>query len=188
MPFRRTIFQHGKNIEIVDVIQLDAEFVVEIDEYVPLRVRTYSYSPGIGASWLRLGNYKQSLVEMPIDPKTGIIRGFDLVLFDLCGERSEFEAADTQPGLPQIDLRTFGDTRYVDHTRDFFVSMSAGKLFVDWSNGSRIEKRYNYRGLSFYAGNGSLLAASIENLSPQQISVLQGHIEEKRARLEVSAN
>jgi hypothetical protein len=70
-------------LSICEIKPSDLAVSIEVDPYVPIAVRTFS-AP-IGAVFYRVGNFETSLVEVPIDPLSGTVRGIKLVSLDRDG-------------------------------------------------------------------------------------------------------
>lgn len=77
---------------------LDASCLIEVDDYVPLRFRTYDYP--LGASYLQLGDGKKSLVELLVDPTRGHLRGITVTAFPALSAWPQFSSEDGPHGLP----------------------------------------------------------------------------------------
>src|SRR5207247_4270466 len=58
----------------------NAPCLIEVDEFVPLRFRTYERP--IGAAYVRVGNYSTTLVELIVDPISKLLRGLTLTSFE----------------------------------------------------------------------------------------------------------
>lgn len=172
-------------MKVVAVNQIVVPLSVKVDPYIPLAVKTYEGA--IGAIFLRIGNFQTSLIEIPIDPKTGIVRGIKLVSFNKVSERRKLIIYNHYDGLPEVSLDEFvnggfvspeDDFRYgrfVEYRIEFVVYTMSNRIIIDWSDKNVIDSEYTYRGLSFFCGDGSLLGASIE-LSDEQMSLFQEHI------------
>ncbi|QDQ25891.1 hypothetical protein FNU76_05735 [Chitinimonas arctica] len=77
--------------------------VIEVDDYIPLSVRTYSGLLG-GVLYLRLGGSKTNLLELLLSPESGVVRGITLTTFDKMHTSNIPEEGVTEQGLPIFDL------------------------------------------------------------------------------------
>lgn len=138
---------------------------VTIDPYIPLIARTYE-AP-IGAVIWRTGNFKTSLVEIAMEPESGIVRGLKLVLGE-CNTPASFRLGpEVVQGLPVVR----GDhvpSRMSEECRDLNISISEGNIFIDWCLGGKIDQIFTSDRLSFYVGNNELLGASVGRITPDE--------------------
>jgi hypothetical protein len=146
---------------------------VEVDCYVPLAVRTFT-SP-IGAVFYRVGNFDTSLVEMPIDPTSGIVRGLKLVSIDRLGIPIEDGNLPSLEGLPVVDAQSIPAKRD-DDKQEVSVSLIANRLFIDWSNGRTIESKASHERMTFFIGGGVLLGAALEGVTRSEAQQLERHL------------
>ena len=149
-------------LKIQSIQTVDFQVTVQVDPYVPLEVRTYSKP--LGAVFYRVGNFKTSLVELPIDPTSNMIRGFDLVRIDRVKPFIDDQCWPTKVGLPVVNLETVPRHGLLDEVRDISVSLVENRFVIDWSNGCEIEFKTSYGRLTFFIGRDMLLGAAVENL------------------------
>jgi hypothetical protein len=102
---------------------------LELDRYVPMRFRTYEGA--IGAALVRLGNYKTTLLELHIEPPSGMLRGLTVTCYDELAPWPTLAVTSTVRGLPELAVRLEGAKR-LDLVRDFQVSVQAGEVLVYW--------------------------------------------------------
>ncbi|MFQ3582058.1 MAG: hypothetical protein SNJ49_09150 [Chloracidobacterium sp.] len=147
---------------------------VEVDPYVPVTVRTFSEP--IGAVFYRVGNFETSLVEVPIDPLSGTVRGIKLVSLDRVGADFDDSAFAVLQGLPITSQESIPPKRYVDDHREVTVSLAGDRLVISWSGSQQIDTKSVHGRLSFLIGSGFLLGAVIECLSQAEQQSLCVHL------------
>jgi hypothetical protein len=146
---------------------------VEVDPYVPVAVRTFS-AP-IGAVFYRVGNFETSLVEVPIDPLSGTVRGVKVVSLDRVGTSIDDSALQLLPGLPVVTQESIPQKRQDEH-REVTVALDDERLVIDWSEGQQLDTKAVHGRLSFLIGGGALLGAVVESLSQAELQALFLHI------------
>src|SRR5262249_12411280 len=81
----------------------DATCLIEADEYVPLRFRTFERP--LGSSYLRLGDLGRSLAELLVDPTTDLLRGITITSFNRLTRWPSVDISQaTSTGLPIFDI------------------------------------------------------------------------------------
>ena len=166
-------------LKITEIRQSQLPVVVEVDPYIPIAVRTFT-AP-IGAVFYRVGNFDTSLVEVPIDPNTGIVRGIKLVSLDRVGSGVRDEQLPTEHGLPVVAPESV-PTKRLDEAREVTVSLVGSRFFVDWSNGQQIESKATLGRMTFFLGGGTLLGAVIENITEAEVQQLEAHLQGVRKK------
>lgn len=146
---------------------------VEVDPYVPIAVRTFS-AP-IGAVFYRVGNFETSLVEMPIDPLSGTVRGVKVVSLDRVGASIDDSALQLLQGLPVVTQESIPQKR-IDEQREVTVALADGRLVIDWSEGQQLDTKAVHDRLCFLIGGGALLGAVVESLSQAEQQALLVHM------------
>ena len=107
--------------------------LLHFDEYVPLRFRTYT--DGIGAGYLRLGNYSTSLLELIIEPCTQMLRGFTVTSFNRLSTWPQFSVRDVSRGLPVLSTDfDFEGSGILDLPIEFRVSVREREVLVAWAD------------------------------------------------------
>ncbi len=146
---------------------------VEVDPYVPVAVRTFS-SP-IGAVFYRVGNFETSLVEVPIEPITGIIRGIKVVSIDRLGATIDESKLIVFQGLPVVTQESIPRKRQ-DDQREVAVALDGDRLVIDWSGEESIDTKAVHGRLSFFIGGNTLLAAALDSLTQAERQSLLAHL------------
>lgn len=160
-------------LKISEIRVINAPVVVEVDPYIPVTLRTFTKP--IGAVYYRVGNFEYSLVEVPIDPMTGMIRGLDVVSIDRVGSGVDDNGLPTVEGLPIVSPECI-PARRNDDKHEVSVSLIGSRFFIDWSNGRSIESRASHGRLTFFIGGGVLLGAALESVSESEIQQLRMHL------------
>lgn len=164
-------------LRITEIRPSELTVGVEVDPYIPIAARTFT-AP-IGAAYYRVGNFDTSLVELPIDIDSGIVRGIKIVSLDRLGSGVRDEQLPTEQGLPVVALESVPWKR-LDEAREVTVSLIGSRFFVDWSNGQQIESRATLGRMTFFLGGGALLGAAIENITDTEARQLEVHLQNAR--------
>jgi hypothetical protein len=159
----------------VESIQtVDFQVTVEVDPYVPLAIRTYAKP--LGAVFYRVGNFKTSLIELPIDPQSRLVRGLKVLSFDCVKPiGGDYEHLPQVVGLPVICSETM-PTERIDEVKNISVSLGHRRFFIDWSERCEIELRATLDRLTFFIGNNRLLGAMVGGLSELEAEQIKEHI------------
>jgi hypothetical protein len=160
-------------MSIREIKPSDLAVSIEVDPYVPIAARTFS-AP-IGAVFYRVGNFETSLVEMPIDPLSGTVRGIKVVSLDRVGTSIDDSALHLLQGLPVVTQESIPQKRQ-DEQREVTVALADGRLVIDWSEGQRLDTKAVHGRLTFLIGGGALLGSVIESLSQAEQQALLVHM------------
>lgn len=151
-------------------------FHVEVDEYVPLRFR--SYEGTLGVKYLRLGNFSSSLIELLLDPSSMVICGFTLTSFEAVHKPKGNAGLPRYAGLPVLaiapeDFNGPLDAQRIDIRENFSVGF--GQDFVEIDLGGLPEARRIIEAgpVAFYVGTNSLVGLRVNGLNQKQISMLK---------------
>jgi hypothetical protein len=160
-------------LNICKIKPSDLAVSVEVDPYVPITVRTFS-AP-IGAVFYRVGNFETSLVEVPIDPLSGTVRGVKVVSLDRVGTSIDDGVLPLFQGLPVVPQECIPEKRQDEH-REVTIAVADGRLVIDWSGGKQLDTKAVHGRLSFLIGSGELLGAVVESLSQAEQQSLLAHL------------
>lgn len=144
----------------------DAKCLIEVDEYVPLRFRTYERP--LGASYLRVGDLAGSLVELLVDPTTGLLRGVTVTSFPALSAWPIVAARDASQGLPVFAV-SWGRMNRIDAGVDFSVSVSGTEVLVYWQALDRCEASSFQGRVRFLSVDGHLAGVHFAGLSPNEV-------------------
>ncbi len=164
-------------LEIVAVHPSDLPVIVTVDPYIPIVARTFS-SP-IGAVYYRVGNFATSLVEVPIDPVDGTVRGIKLVTLDRTGSVIDEVGLRCHPGLPVVAPECLPASR-LDESREVSVSLLGNRCLIDWSNGDKVDSKATHGRMTFFLGGAALLGAAIEQLTESETRQIAIHLQASR--------
>lgn len=120
----------------------DADLVVQVDEYVPLRFRSYAGLIEVRA--VRYGDFDRSLVEFDLDSEN-VLRGFTLIAY--CARhspRTPIQNLKRSTGLPVLNISQTPwegpeGARRVDVRRDFSLGIGEGFVELDLGSAERIQ-------------------------------------------------
>ncbi len=148
---------------------------VEVDEYVPLRFR--SYEGTLGVKYVRLGNFSGSLLEFLIDPNSMTVRGFTLTSFDAVHQPRAIAELPRTEGLPIVKFSEgFNgpiDAQRVDIREAFSVGFGEGFLEIDLGKLSEAQRVVVAGTAEFYVGAVGLVGVRVVGLTEQQVSMLK---------------
>jgi hypothetical protein len=120
------------NLEPLRVIGVDHANVHHepmFDEYVPLRVR--SYSQPLGAAVVRLGDYSSTLLELVVECQSQHLRGLTLVSLAEVSPWPELRVQRAQPGAPILGT-SFTDRAVLDLALEFKVAVGDEGILIFW--------------------------------------------------------
>ncbi|MGA2083669.1 MAG: hypothetical protein ABSH53_24130 [Holophaga sp.] len=163
-------------LNILETRKHNCPVIVEIDEYLPLAVKAYArpFDP----TYYRLGNFKTSLAEIPINPNDGLVMGIDLICFDKICKPPELVPEVKQSGLPIAAMDKL-EKKINDELMDVRVSLFDHTFFLDWRDPS-----YSQAGaylteqgrLHYLIQAGKLQGALISALSDREVGRLEEHM------------
>lgn len=162
-------------LQIDQVLPSELPIVIKTDRHIPIAVKTFD-NP-IGAVFYRTGNFRTSLIEIPIDPLSGLLRGIKIVSIDRVGSNVSHHISPVEQGLPRVVKECIPD-RILDEKQEVSVSLLDGCLFVDWSNGRQIQSKSIHKKLAFLMGGGGVLGALIDGLAEEELSHIEWHLAE----------
>jgi len=153
-------------IEITDVQNLEnLPFRIEVDEFVPFRFRTYERP--LGAAYLRLGNYRTTLTELIVDPKSNLVRGITLTSFESLVPWPTLGPAAPSVGLPVLSVDWQKGNR-IDLTCDFTVSLRGGELLIAWDNTNDLSRTATFGKAEFLISKAELRGVRFSGLSDRE--------------------
>jgi hypothetical protein len=149
---------------------------VEVDDYVPCRFRTYE-AP-FGASYLQVGDFGRSLLELLFEPHTGLVRGVTLTSFETLAEQPEPDQLVQIDGLPLLDLAPTEAFR-LEFRAQLKVSV-VQNLLVYWGEIGSADMLVGARRLGFYIRGDVLLGLRVTGLSASQRERIAAHAASRR--------
>jgi hypothetical protein len=149
----------------------EAQSRIEVDEYVPFQWR--SYDEGLGAGYVRLGNYSTRLLELAIAPHTQVLRGLTVVSLDELSPWPEFSIARKLAGLPVVST-SFHEWQIVDLADDFRVSVRRPEILVFWGALGACES-YAFEQVHFLTQDGVLQGAWFTEVPDEALRLFLSH-------------
>lgn len=148
---------------------------IEIDEYVPLRFR--SYEDVLGLKHIRLGDFSDSLFEISVDPTSMVLRGFTLTAFKESHELRSIGILPVMNGLPIIETlyNFYGPigAQYTDIRTQFSVGFGGDVVEIDFGGLCDAQRTIIYANVAFYLGRvNDLVGIRVIGLTPKQVSIL----------------
>jgi hypothetical protein len=150
----------------------DIPCLIEIDEFVPLRFRTYTEA--IGAAYVHLGNKSTTLTELIFHPGSRVLRGVTLTCFASFSPWPDIGEATSSEGLPVLLLDS-SPSRTVVIEREFQVSLRADELLISWGNLSQLSSRLVFDKVQFLIGENELKAVRFSKLSEKEVDLLTSY-------------
>lgn len=148
---------------------------VEVDEYVPLRFR--SYEGTLGVKYVRFGNFSGSLLEFLLDPNSMAIRGFTLTSFDTVHQPRAIAELPQSSGLPIVEFAEgFGgpvDAQRINVKADFSVGLGEDFVEIDLGGLSDARRVIVADMARFYVGVARLVGVRVIGLTKQQVLMLK---------------
>ena len=145
------------------------EVDVDVDEYVPLRFRTYREPLGVG--YVRLGNYSTTLVEMAVEPRTQVVRGLTVTSISDVSSWPSFDVSGVEEGLPALST-SFEGGEIVDLPREFMVATRPGEIVVFWQDVGRC-RGYRLGSACFLIADGTLAGVWFTGLTETQTQLFE---------------
>ena len=159
-------------IKIKGISALNAPALILIDEYVPLRFRTYEQP--LGCSYLRIGDFKTDLLEFIVCPHTNVLRGLTLTCFKFFTPWPIIPKKREVKCLP-ILLCDFDGCNLIDIDLKFNVSVREQELLVNWGNLAETTLIGEFGDIRFYYTRNEIRGVHIFNIDNKYISMLQAH-------------
>ena len=146
---------------------------ITFDEYVPLQWRSYEEFEAIGAGFVRLGNFRSTLLEIAVAPQLQVIRGITITTMDSVSPWPDFSVTMVSTGLPCLST-SFEGWKVVDIEMDFRVSARPGEIVVYWGELSSC-LAYAFAQSRFLVGNGWLVGAWFVGLGDEDTRLFLSH-------------
>ena len=149
---------------------------VDIDYYVPFKINLgneKSYTPKI---YWRIGNFKNSLMEISIDEKSGMLRGITLTSVNKAHlVNATLENINiVESGTPVFLLDGNIKNGLCDQVVDFYVYLSMEFIMVNFSEESHPYKYIELERVRFgFDKDNKLISVTIKDLSGNEYSELK---------------
>ncbi|RMD65427.1 MAG: hypothetical protein D6824_02690 [Planctomycetota bacterium] len=159
-------------LRVTQLYPLDAVDVdVDVDEFVPLRFRTYREPLGVG--YVRLGNYSTTLVEMAVEPRTQVVRGLTVTSICDMSPWPFFDIFEVMEGLPAL-ATSFEGGEVLDLQRDFMVAIRPREIVVFWKSLDRC-RGSKFRNICFLIAEDMLAGVWFTNLTEKETQLFESH-------------
>lgn len=166
-------------MKVIQVIGLDTtafhRWHIEVDEYVPLRFRSYENT--LGVKYIRLGNFNSSLLELLIDPNSMTVRGFTLTSFDVTHLPKENKALSRVDGLPVIAIPGGfigpSDAQRIDIKKALSVGFGDDFVEIDLDGQSDAQRVVAFGNAEFYINSDELIGIRVVGLTPEQLLLVR---------------
>lgn len=165
-----------KTIEVSNLNQVPFHGChIEVDEYVPLRFR--SYEGTLGARYIRFGNFNGSLLEFLLDPNSMTVRGFTLTSFDAVHQPRAIAELPRTAGLPVVES-TEGfagptDAPRIDIKESFSVGFGEDFVEIDLGGLSDAQRVIVADRAEFFVGAVGLVGVRVVGLTTRQVSMVK---------------
>lgn len=147
-------------------------YILECDEYVPLRLRTYDRP--IGARYIRLGNYSTTLLELILHPDDLVVRGVTITCFDKISPWPEIQVERSECGLPILAAR-FDNHAHLDIHKDFQVSVRHNVIMTWWGNAHAYDV-LTFSNADYLIEHGQLAGLRFRNLPIENIQAFMAQL------------
>lgn len=145
---------------------------VTVDDYIPLRWR--SYEGTLGGRLVRLGNFKTSLLEIIVEADSMTIRGCTLTLADRQHRPLPRVGQRVVEGLPIIavagDFVGQAGLERMDLHREFSVGWGEDFVELDFGELAKANQRVTCGAVEFLVAEGWLQGMRIAGLSRAQVA------------------
>lgn len=150
------------SVRVPDGFQADVEF----DSYIPFRFRT-SRRPA-GASFVRLGDLKRTLLELAIDPVSRTLTGVTLTSVGRVEEAVAPRLAGVHPGLPVLATTFTSGAQVVNVGRDFQVAIGPAGLLIRWEEFTPCATAIEWGRVRFLVSEEHLVGIWCGTLGPEE--------------------
>ena len=151
-------------------------YIIKIDEYVPIRFR--SYSTALGVKYIKIGTNRM-ILELLLDPISYAIRGFTLVLFNSTHQPRILQEMVVEEGFPILAFQPdecfhgpLGAQRQ-EIIQAFSVGFGTDFVEIDLGNLVNANRLIKCRGVEFCLEDETLAGIRVVGLTPDQIATMR---------------
>ncbi|WP_437728375.1 hypothetical protein [Sorangium sp. So ce861] len=159
-------------MKLIDVVQQQSE-VISVDRHVPLQIQWGSHASPL-IHW-RTGDLSRTLLEIGVDPSTGVICTLTLVLpgpVEQARAEASLAGLVAIPGIPVTNLIGTCEA-YLDEPKALRVLRGRQSLMLDIGGRGTISKVMTTSRIRFGVDqHGELAAIEVFNLTPEEERVL----------------
>ena len=161
LPLRITAETHPPSLSLIDV-----------DEYVPLRWR--SYAPPLGVGYLRLGDFNATLLELAIEPRTQAVRGVTLTSIDCESAWPSFQIEEASESLPSLDANCEA-AEIRDVRCELRAAASGAEVLIWWSELGECNA-LGPKNARFLVRDGNIVGVRFAGLDDEQREAFAAHL------------
>lgn len=151
---------------------------VQTDYYIPLKVKIPRESGEVPSYW-RTGDFRHSLVEVGLDPRSGRLVTVTVTLVHAELTADVADAPDHQPsveGCPTLDLGQLQGA-FTDDPGPVLLHLGPDFVWLSFTEGTPHLRELRYDGLRFLIGaDDAWLGLVVEALTAEQMSELRAGI------------
>jgi hypothetical protein len=144
---------------------------IDLDEFVPLRFRTYERP--LGAGYIRLGNYSTTLLELIIEPRARVLRGATITSYDVLSDWPDLRVTSESDGLPVLSV-TFDRSNRIDLREDFRVAVKSNEVLVFWGDLIGCNQS-NFAKVHCLDRDGQMRGIRFSELSEEEVNLFASH-------------
>jgi hypothetical protein len=159
-------------LSVVEYMAIEAPCILEFDGYIPLNFRTYE-TP-LGASYVRLGNYSTTLLELALAPHSRALRRVTVTSYDVLSDWPEFRVVSESEGLPVLAAMSEPAANRIDLPEDFHVAVKSGEVLVFWGELKECHQS-NFAHVHCLVRDGQLRGIRFSGLSDDQDKMFVSH-------------
>lgn len=146
--------------------------LVEVDDYLPLRFRTYSEPLG-GVQYVRIGNGETRLLELILPSDSMEVRGCTVPLIDKRTYQLLTGPEQSSPGLPIIGLPDYEfsgppSAQRVDTHIDFVAAIGRGTIEFQFGGADSFDRSICCEDVCFLIRGNDLVGIRVQNRSPSE--------------------
>lgn len=160
------------------------KFMLEFDDYLPITFDTTDRA--IDASFVRLGNFSTSLLELKFAPESGILRGFTVVCFNMSHKPNFSPAPVPSPGLvSRPQLKESGKPqKSEDLKKDFSIGIEDKTLEILIGATASPDQTLTFGRVQFLLAGEHLHSIRILDLSSTELASISYFIEQAVKHIE----
>lgn len=147
--------------------------LVEVDDYLPLRFRTYSEPLG-GVRYVRIGNGETRLLELILPSDSMEVRGCTVPLIDKRAYQLLTGPEQSSPGLPIIDLPNHEfsgppSAQRVDTHIDFVAAIERDTIEFQFGGVDSFDRSVGCGDVCFLIRENDLVGIRVKNRLPSEM-------------------
>lgn len=154
--------------------------LVEVDDYLPLKFRTYSEPLG-GVRYIRIGNGETRLLELIVPADSMVVRGCTVPLIDRKVDHLLTGPEQFSLGLPIIDLADYEfsgppSAQRLDAPIDFAAAVERDAVEFQFGGARSFDRAIRCGDVRFLVQQSDLVGIRITNRSPSEIELFAAQL------------